>query len=204
MKKVYIDLKTSGDNPNYHGIIQIGGIIDIDNTKMDTFNIECRPCLSDQYDRKYMERYNLTWDQWTEDSERLYPKDVMTKLLPYLDKHVDKSNLKDKFLLVEHSSTKSSTMFLEAFFRRNKCSDFDLYFWFPPIDIQYVASFILEEIRCRFCNMSLETIAYYFGFDINEDEVFDSFYRVNLIRNVYCILEKFKIQKVPFKKAKLN
>ena len=199
-----MDFKVSGYDENHHGIIQMGGIIDMDSTIVDTFSIQCKPCMMDRYSEKILARHNLTWDEWMDDPERLKPDEAMLKLLSYFEKHVNMRDSRDKFQFIGYHSEKHPMKFLRSFFGKNGNKHFDLYFWFPSIDLKYIAAFILEDERYRFPNLELETVAYYFGFDIDEKERFDAFYRVNLIRNLYYILERFKAQKIFFTKAKLN
>lgn len=204
MKKLYLDLITSGFNSMADGIIQIGGIIDVDNTIVDTFNIKCKPFPLDHFETGTMVRYNTSWSNWMYDPEALEPKEVMSKLLTYLDKHVDKNNSVDKLQIVEHSFCKCLRDFLKSFFDKNENSDFEKYFWFPSLDLEHISAFILEKGRHKFPNFDLQVVAYYFGFNVDKEKFKDAYYRVNIVRDLYYILSKFRNQQVLFKRVKIN
>lgn len=203
MKRCYFEVKTSGKDINAHGILQIGGIIEIDNTIMDTFNLKCKPYISDSINIETMLSYDLSWEEWVEDIENLHPKDVVETIISYLDKFVDKADPLDKFQYVGFKASEQ-IKFLQMLFIRNGYKDFKDYFWFPVLNILYITEFILEVDRYKFTEFSLGSIANYFGFKIDLNSIFDPFYRVTLLRNLYHILEKFRVQTVYVKKAQLN
>lgn len=199
-----MSLETSGFNDAYHGIIRISGIVDIDNTIVDTFDFKCRSFKTDSYDEKMLELSGLTVENWDFSSDRLAPTDVFNQLLKKIEKYVSGRSTIDKFHFVGYNSYSYELPFIRKFFLKNKNSLLDNYFWYPPIDLVLAGSFILEEERYKIVDYRLPILARFFGFIIEPDKLIDSFYRVDLVRNIYYILEKFKAPMVFFKKAKKN
>lgn len=204
MKKLFISLETSGFNELHHGIIRISGIIDIDNMIVDTFDFNCQSFITDAYDEKMLELSGLTEESWDSDPNRLSPSEVYKQLLKKIEKYVSGRNTVEKFQFIGYNSYGYEYPFIKRFFEKNGNSSIHNYFWYPPIDLVFAGSFILEEDRPRIVDFRLPSIAQFFGFIIESNKIMDSFYRVDLVRNLYYIFEKFKAPMVFFKKAKKN
>jgi hypothetical protein len=173
---------------------------------MDTFDIKCKPYKTDGFSQEILKAYGLVWEELFEDPDRLYPHEAYDKLLGYLNKYVSGTNNSvDKFHFIGYNSYGYEAAFLRQFFERNnnECGFYD-YFWQPPIDLMLVSSFILTGYRERFHNMSSYMLGEFFGFDVEINRLSEPFYKVNLIRSLYYILEKFKAKVVLFKKHKMN
>lgn len=204
MKRCYIDIQKLGFNPNFHAILQIVGIIEVDNNILDTFTIKCKPFFYDQSMVGRVLQDGVCLENVVTSDEYLQPKDSLKIFKAHLDKYIDLKDETDKYQFVEFSDVEFTFKFLNSFFEKNKDTSFQKYFWNPPLDLQYVSEFILEFDRFKFTNFNLATVAGYFGFKVEKDKIKDPFYRVTLIRNLYHILDKFRTLKVYVKRAQLN
>lgn len=205
MKKMFISVGTTGADVSKHGIIQISGIIDIDSTIMDVFDFKCKPYINDEFNDEILDNYGVDRMELITDPERLDPKTVFDKIMKLIYKYVGGGkDTVDKFQIIGYNSYGYEVPFLRHFFERNGNYNFYDYFWYPPIDIMLVSAFILEGYRTRFLHMSSYMVAEFFGYDVEFDKLSDSQYKVNLVRNLYYILEKFKAKTVLFHKPKIN
>lgn len=101
MKKVlWFDTETTGVNCKEHGIIQIAGMIEIDNKIVDTFDIKCQPmphCTIDKEDLK------VTGTTIQELHKRQSSKAGYLEFKNICEKHVNKFDKKDKLSLGAHN-----------------------------------------------------------------------------------------------------
>jgi hypothetical protein len=205
MKKLFVSLGTTGADAFNHGIIQISGIIDIDDTIMEVFNLKCKPYKTDGFSPEILKGYGFVWEELFEDPDRLYPHEAFDKLMGYLNKYVSgtKESI-DKFHFIGYNSYGFEAAFLRKFFEKNGHYGFYNYIWQPPIDLMLVASYLLTGYRERFHNIGSYMLGEFFGFDVDIDKLSDSYYKVNLVRSLYYILDKFRSKVVLFKKHTIN
>lgn len=204
MKKFFVGLQTSGFNAAKSGILQMSCMIDIDNTIVDMFTINCEPFEGDEYLPEVMKSLNLDWDELFEDSSRCMPVYAYNEIMVRVRAYLNGSRGLDKFHFIGYNSYGCEVAFMRSFFIKNGNHNFYDYFWYPPIDLSLIATFILENNRNRLADMGLHTLAHFFGFKVEMDKIFDATYRVTLVRSLYYILEKFKAKVVHLNKLQLN
>lgn len=165
LKKIYIDLETTGLDPEKNGIIQIAGIIDAGTGVEAEFNFQVRPHYADILESRAMEVNGKTVIEVMN-----YPdaRGVHKQLVKMLGGFVDRYDKKDKFMIYGFNSIFDANM-LRAWFE--KCGDkfFGSFFYYPPVDILAVAGWVLQEEMHELENFKLGTVAKYLGVEVPEN-----------------------------------
>ena len=94
MKLFFLDLETTGVNPGRNGIHQMSGMVVIDGVEKETFNFNVRPNPKSVIEKQALDVAGVTEEQVLSypPMEQVYRK----KLIPMLDKYIDRFNKLDK------------------------------------------------------------------------------------------------------------
>ena len=80
-KNLFIDIETTGLDFSNNGIVQISGIIEIDDVFKESFNYYIKPFPGDKIDKQALVANNLTINILTNDKRFINPIEVHKKLL---------------------------------------------------------------------------------------------------------------------------
>lgn len=100
IKLLYFDTETTGLDPIKNDIIQIAGIIEIDNEVKEEFNFKVQPHSYENISKEALEVNGVTIEQMKEFPT---PQETLSKLIKLFDKYVFKFNKTDKFFPVGHN-----------------------------------------------------------------------------------------------------
>lgn len=114
-KIFWLDSETTGTNHNEHGIIQLAGLIEIDDQIVDTCNFEVKPNDSIKIDNEALKVNNYTHRQLKTHSDESL---VFKNLFKLFNHHVNKYDSDDK-LWVGGYNVNFDVDFLSAFWDRN-------------------------------------------------------------------------------------
>ena len=181
IKKIFIDTETTGLNPKKNGILEIGCIIEINNSVEAEFVIECSPFKGDEISDKALEVNHIPKDTLY---KRLSPVDAYHDFVSVLSKHVDRFNKRDKFFFFAYNAPFDSN-FLREFFLKNNDVYFGSYFFYPPIDVAVLAAIYLGDERARMPNFKLTTVAPMLGIDIDMEKAHGALYDTKIMRDVF-------------------
>jgi len=184
IKKLYLDLETSGLDPQLNAVLEIGCIIEYrDVYKELTFN--CQPFPNDLVDTEA-----LAVNKLTEEKIRSFPNpiEVYNNLIAELTMHINKYNTKDKFVLLGYN-VGFDAQFLRNFFQKNQDKYFGSWFWYPPLDVMALAMRFLKEKRHLMKDFKLLTVAEELGLEVNPEEAHGAMYDVALTREMYNIVK---------------
>ena len=181
MKRLYIDIETSGLNAYRNGIIQIAGIIEVDGEEKESFDFNMNVFEGDLIEDKALEINNITREQIAEFED---PKIVYSKLIALMKKYVDRYDKKDKFVFVAYNASFDND-FIRHWFKKNSDKYFGAWFWNPYIDVMTIAHHVLGDLRPEMENFKLDTVAKAFNIEINKDELHDALYDISLTRKIY-------------------
>lgn len=119
-KTIWLDLETTGLNPNENGIVQIAILVEEDGDIVDKFESKMNP------GKVEFSQYALDVNKLTKEEIKKYPsqKDVVKNLITFLDKH----KIKDK-LTVAGYNVKFDIKFL------SKIITFTNYFHWYDLDV---------------------------------------------------------------------
>ena len=186
-KKIYIDVETTGLNPDEHGIIQIAGIIEIDDKIEKSFNLRSNIHKDDAFDPKALEVIGKTIEQIHEFPDAV---SVHQQFCEIMQEFVDKYDSKDKFSFIAYNAGFDMD-FLRSWF--GKCGDkyFGSWFWFPYIDVMTLAYNSLLKERPEMTNFKLGTVADKMGLELEKTKLHDALYDVKLAMMLYKQFEKY-------------
>lgn len=181
MKKFWIDLETTGLNPSKHSIVQLAGIIEIDNEIVDSFTLKTKPLKGTAVSNRALEVIGVSVAEL-----KTYPDPALVKqqMLDKFNKYVDPYDKKDKFLFLGYNA-KFDYDFFRAWFEKQNFSYFGSFFWFPPIDIMNLVAYMSMEERPNLINFKLFQVCKYFGIEVNEAELHDALYDIELTKKLY-------------------
>ncbi len=163
MKKIYIDLETTGLHPKENGVTQLAGIIEIDGEVKEKFNIFSRPFAADVITQEALDVTKKTKDEvLAYQSARI----AYGQLVNILERYVSRYDRKDKFLFIGYNSRFDMDM-LRGFFEKNGDQYIGSWFFFPPLDIMNLAIYFLSDQRHKLKDFKLGTIADHFGLTIS-------------------------------------
>lgn len=186
MKRFYFDLETTGLYYFKNGIHQIAGYIEIDGVIEERFNFKVKPVTNAIIEASALEICSIS-----EETIMGYPDMgvVYSELIQILKKYVDKYNKADKFHLVGFNNRKFDDPFLRAWFTQNHDKYFGSWFWSDSIDVLVLASDYLETKRGTMENFQLKTVAKELGIEVNDDQLHDGMYDIELTRKIHKIIK---------------
>ena len=181
MKKLWIDLETTGLNPVKHGVIQIAGIIEINGEEVEEFSFQVRPFKGDAVSQDSIKSHGISVEQMKSFDS---PRETYIAFIKLLGKYVDVYNKSDKFFMVGYNS-KFDYDFLRKWFEKNQNSYMGSYIWFPPLDIMHLAAFYLVDRRPEIKNFKLMTVAEAVGLKPLDEKLHDASYDIRLTKDLY-------------------
>jgi len=194
-KLVFIDVETTGTDPERNGLVQLSGCIQIGETVTDSFDYYIRPFSGDQIEQAALDVTGLDRRQFLPEDHPDFlavpgqkfedPQAVYARLTELLGKHVDKFNKADKFQFVGYNAHSFDMPFLRKFFEKNSDRFFGSWFWYPCLDVMLLWAQILQPVRPELANFKLMTVAAYAGLEVDEDRLHDSQYDIELTRSLW-------------------
>ena len=185
IKKLYLDLETSGLDPHLNAILEIGCIIEYGDIYKE-LNFFCQPFPNDLVNSEA-----LDVNKFTEEKIKSFsaPKKVFNDLTDELSKHIDKYNPRDKFVLLGYN-VGFDAQFLRNFWLKNQDKYFGSWFYYPPLDVMALAfDYILKnKDRSKMKDFKLMTVAKELGLDVDLEQAHGAMYDINLTRDIYRIV----------------
>ena len=180
IKKVFIDLETTGLDPLSNGIIQIGALYED-----EVLDLRIQPFPDDVITDEALELHGLT----KEDLKQYMPPEKAKRVFTdWLDSKVNKYDRNDKLYFIGYNSHSFDSPFLRQWFLKNGDKYYGSYFWHPSIDIMLLTAYIAIGQRQKLENFKLVTVAKSLGYDIKEDELHDAVYDAKLTKYIFEIL----------------
>lgn len=179
-KLLHVDVETTGLFAPGAGVIQVAGIVEIDEVEVETFDIHCRPFPQDTIHPQALEVVRKT----REEVEALPdPADAFREFLDVLDRHVDRFDKSDKYFLVAYHAAFDADH-LRAWFAKNGDKYFGSYFWSPPLCSMTLAGIALRESRPALPDFKLTTVVSAVGIAA-EGDAHDAFTDVRLSAGIW-------------------
>ena len=194
-KLLFIDVETTGLDPEINGVIQIAGIIELNDWVMNgkkepilqEFDFQCNVHEGDEFDPQAL----LVTGKTLDDIFNYDPAKVIhAKLTKELGKYVNPYNKKDKYFFVAYNAGFDMD-FLGSWFK--KCGDkygIGSWCWFPYVDIMTLAMQYIGDGRASMLNFKLSTVAEKLGLKLDEADLHDALYDIRLARRVYRSITK--------------
>ncbi len=161
MKTIFFDCETTGVNPVNNDIIQIAGIIENEGEEIDNFNIRMQPFSWENVEQKALDVNKITIEQLKEFPE---PNIAYQELTSIFDKHIDKFNKEDKFIVCGYN-VRFDIGFLKEFFIKN--NDSYLFSYLGRIkDPMHIIDYLRTLNKIDVKSSKLSDVCDYFNIDI--------------------------------------
>ena len=181
VKKLFVDLETTGVDDKKHGIIQLAAILVYDWTEKATINITMQPFPQDEILESALE---VTGKTREEIATYKSPRMAYVEFKAFLDRHVQRFNKKDKLFFIGYNA-RFDDGFLRAWFEKNEDKYYGAYFFWPPIDMATIVAEEHMDTRHEFENFRLTTVASKMGIECDELEAHDAMYDARLTMAMY-------------------
>jgi len=202
-KYLFIDVETTGINPDCNGLTQVSGSVQVGDALMESFDYFVRPFPQDIIESTALEVTGIDRRQFLPPDHpdhlsvpgQLFedPREIYVRLHTMLKKYVDQYDKGDKFHFVGYNAHSFDMPFLRRFWEKNNDRFFGSWFWYPCLDVMLVWAQILQDKRAELPNFKLATVAKYAGIDVDETRLHDSHYDIELTRKLWLAAnERFR------------
>ena len=181
-KVIYIDIETTGLTEK-HGLIQLSGIIVIDDEVKEEFDFRVQPFKCDLISSQALEVTGVKQED-LDKAPYEPPAVVHSRFLELLGRYVDKFDKTDKFFFIGYNAAFDMQK-LREFFQKNNDNYIGSWFWFPYIDVMTLAAQKLKSERHKMDNFKLFTVARKLGLEVDESKLHNSMYDIELTKEVY-------------------
>jgi len=185
IKKLYLDLETTGTDYRIHGIHQIAGMVEIDGEVWETFNWRVRP-----HPRAQVTPEALAVCGVDELDLLGYPpmQDVYRAWRAMLETYVDPFDRGDKLFMVGYNINWFDAPFLRMWMEL--CGDHSTgaWFWAGNIDVMALAAEFLIDVRHEMPSFKLARVAKTVGLRVDPERTHDAMYDIELTRDIYQLI----------------
>lgn len=165
-KILYLDTETTGLDCKVNGIIQLAGIIEIDDIIVEEFNFKLKPHPNDKIDDESFKINNIT-----QEIINFYPEQniVYEEFIKLLDKYCDRYDKKDKFYPAGYNIN-FDLEFIKEWFLKNNNKFLGSYINWNTIDPRVY--FNIKKMRGELNteNLKLETLCKYYKIEHNKHD----------------------------------
>ncbi len=171
VKLCFVDVETSGLDPQKNALLQVSGIVRVEGKPEETFNLCIKPFTTDVLDAQAMQINGL------DPIKGLEPLAAHNELVKLFSKYVSKYNRQDKMFFVGYNAGFDMD-FMRAFFI--KCNDkfFGSFFFYPYIDVMQMALMRLLDRRPSMENFKLSCVCKAVGLQFDMDKAHSAAYDV--------------------------
>ena len=180
-RKVFTDTETTGLDPKLNAIIEIGGIIEVDDDIVDKFEFRCRPLDSDMIVPAALAVNKIEYSDMMNFS---HPHEIYLQLIKKFGSYVNKFDKYDK-LSFYGWNCKFDFDFLRSFFAKQGDKYFGSYFFWPPIDVAVLVSEWLGDRRAEIPDFHLNTVAEYLKLDLDTSKFHGALFDAEVTRKIY-------------------
>ncbi len=194
-KLLFIDVETTGVNPDRNGLTQISGCVQIGDEVRESFDYFVRPFPQDEIELSALEVTGLSRRQFLLPDHPDFlavpgqhfeaPKDIYVRLAEMLGRYVDQYKKNDKFQFIGYNAHSFDMPFMRRFWEKNGDRYFGSWFWYPCLDVMLVWAQILQSVRGELPNFKLPTVARHCGIDVDDSRLHDSQYDIELTRRLW-------------------
>ena len=182
-KLCFVDVETTGLNPETHGIWQIALIVEIAGAIAIRQSWRCQPFKGrDKVNDEALAVGHVTLADLKTFPE---PGEVKTEIESLLEPLVAKRDKADKMHFIGYNA-RFDYDFLRAWWTKNGDAYFGSWFWMPPIDVMSLAGLYCMDVRPQLVNFKLPTIAkQLLNRDPDDTQEHDALYDIELTRELF-------------------
>lgn len=186
-KILFIDILTTGMNPEKCSIYRIGGIYTEDAVEKERFEFRMRPFRNARINEQSL------WISGESRSSLLVYKDesdAFKDFLAMLGRLVDIKNPHDKIYIAGFNSAAFDVPFLREWFRRNGNERFRDYFHVQTMDVMCLSAFALMPTRQGMPDFHLETAARFLQVKATAGDTYDCITNAKTSLDIFRKLQK--------------
>lgn len=181
MKRLFIDIETTGLSPNKNSIVEVSGIVDIGGNIEKEFTVYIKPEVGEKFDQNALKVIGKTPTELIARGEEI---PIAKKRLESIwEEFVNKFDKKDKFFFYAYNSP-FDYRFLRRFWERQDDKYFRSWFWFPDICIMRLAAEDFMGFQ-RPKDFKLASVARFLEVGVNEGELHTGICDVRTAREIY-------------------
>jgi DNA polymerase-3 subunit epsilon len=194
-KLVFIDVETTGVDPQRNGLTQISGCVQIGNQVMESFDYFVRPYAHDEIEDAALDVTGINRRQFLPPEHPDFlavpgqefedPHFIYARMVVMFGKYVSQYDKTDKFQFVGYNAHSFDMPFMRRFWEKNNDRFFGSWFWYPCLDVMLVWAQILQTTRSELTNFKLATVARHCGIKVDESRLHDSQYDIELTRDLW-------------------
>ncbi len=186
MKRIFLDVETTGTSIDIHDVIEIGAVIDIAGKIVDEISIKCAPVSTKYIDPEALKVTGLTKEEILNYQTS---NAAFIEFEKFLSNHINRYDKTDKFFLLGFYVTFDDT-FLRKFFSNANNNYYGSWFFTPAVDIATLAMENLGDRRRTMPNFKLNTVAKEFDIDVEDTQLHGALYDAKLERRLYYEITK--------------
>lgn len=185
IRKVFLDVETTGLRPDIHDVIEIGGLMTIgDEVVTDKFLLTCQPRSYNNISPEALEVNHYTVDKLKELDD---PDKVHADFVRLLERHVSRYDPQSKYFFYAWNAPFDEA-FIRAFLGKAGNKYFGSWFFHPSIDIRVLAGEHFLKERHDMTAFHLNTVARKLGILIKEDKLHNASHDAELAYKIYRAL----------------
>lgn len=197
MKRIWIDVETTGLDPKKCGIWQLAAISEVYNPEVRAwtqreFNSRMFPGGEVTIERTALQVGGIT----VNDLLNYEPQEaVFRRFLTWMEAEVTPFDKTDKYHFYAYNAH-FDVSFVREWFLRNENKWFGAYFWSNPVDVMTLAGEMCLFRRNEMDNFKLGTVADVFGVKPQGD-LHDAMTDIKLTRGIYYSIEGRQFNRIP-------
>lgn len=185
IKYVFIDVETTGLDPETAGIIQLSAIFDIDGEVVDTFSSFMKPFPDKTIAESALKVTGTTLEMISGYPE---PEDAFKEFKVHLNKFINSTDRSDKAFFVGYNNLRFDTPFIRRWFLDNKDNYYGSYFHSNPIDVYALMSEYLKHVRGGIRSFNLTGVAKAMDIEFDAAGAHDAMFDIDLTRKMYRLI----------------
>lgn len=178
--RCFVDVETTGKDPQRNGIIQIAGIIYNEERDIQ-FDYRCKPFPSDSIEQEALDVNGTTLfdiETYTD------PQEIHNELRGLFKTFVSPYDKLDKMFLYGYN-VKFDDNFLRAWWKKNDDNYYGSWFWTPPHCVMMLAAEYLTKVRHGMPNFKQGTVASTLGIEYDEEGLHSAINDVRITIEIY-------------------
>lgn len=185
-KILFIDLETTGTNCDWHGIHQVGAIIDIDGKEVATFFKNVKPHTGAKVDPQALAVSGVTWPMIKDYPTMSYVFDEFVKMISVF---ADPAG-QDRIYIAGYNSQALEGPFIREWYKQNGAEQlFRSHFHSATIDIMTLCAKHYMDKGISPVSYSLPNMARISGIMYEAGKMHNALYDAQLARKLYYKLE---------------
>lgn len=183
--KIFYDVETTGLRPNRHSIVQLAGIVEVNDEAVEEFDLKMAP-----HPKAEIEPGALRVTKRTVEELRGFPdlEDSFSGFIEILNRYVDPYKKYGKAWLVGYNNRSFDDHFLAKTFDLCGNSFYGGYFFADSKDVIVLASEYLEDRRRTMPSFKLKRVAMELGIPFDPDGLHDALFDARITREIYRIV----------------